>query len=139
MKKTILLACCCFLLSTSAVISQQKTPYRVIYQLNSDDDKVIRATLRNIKNAIEDPRLQQKLTVELVAHSGGVTVFKKDQPYEQLLLDLKNRGVILVECENTLKERNIKKEELFPFIGYTPSGNGELILKQAEGWAYIHP
>ncbi|MCW3462251.1 DsrE family protein [Chitinophaga nivalis] len=139
MKKTLLLLCCCCILAAHQAISQQKTKYKAVYQLNSDDDKIIRGTLRNIKNALEDPRLQQKITIELVAHGGGVTVFKKDHPYEELLQDLKARGVILVECENTLKERNIKKEELFPFISYTPSGNGELIIRQQEGWSYVHP
>jgi intracellular sulfur oxidation DsrE/DsrF family protein len=139
MKKGLLLLCLFSLLGTQYAISQRKTKYKAIYQLNSDDDKAIRNTLRNIKNALEDPRLQNNVTIELVAHGGGVTVFKKDHPYEELLQDLKSRGVILVECENTLKERNISKEELFPFINYTPSGNGELIIKQEEGWSYVHP
>ncbi|WP_143308345.1 DsrE family protein [Chitinophaga vietnamensis] len=139
MKKTLLLCCLLAAIGIHSASSQQPTKYRAVYQLNSDDDKVIRATLRNIKNALEDPRLQKQLTIELVAHSGGVTVFRKDHPYESLLQDLKARGVILVECENTLRERNIQKDELFPFINYTPSGNGELIIKQQEGWAYVHP
>jgi intracellular sulfur oxidation DsrE/DsrF family protein len=139
MKKVILLLCLFSLLSAKYAMSQQKTKYRAIYQLNSDDDKTIRGTLRNIKNALEDPRLKGHITIELVAHSGGVAAFKKDHPYESLLQDLQSRGVLLVECENTMREKNISKEELFPFIRYTPSGNGELIIKQTEGWSYVHP
>jgi intracellular sulfur oxidation DsrE/DsrF family protein len=139
MKRLVVYLSFLCLLGSHAAMSQQKKKFKAIYQLNSDDDKVIRGTLRNIKNALEDPRLQNKITIELVAHGGGVTVFKKDQPYEELLKGLQDKGVLLVECENTLKERNIKKEELFPFISYTPSGNGELIIKQQEGWSYIHP
>ncbi|HVI48497.1 MAG TPA: DsrE family protein [Chitinophaga sp.] len=139
MKKTLLLLGLTIVLGANTARSQQQTKYRAIYQLNSDDDKTIRATLRNIKNALDDPRMQNSITIELVAHGGGVTVFKKDQPYESLLLELKSKGLLLVECENTLKERKISKEELFPFINYTPSGNGELIIKQQEGWSYVHP
>lgn len=139
MKKVTLLLCLFTLLTAQYAMSQQKTKYRAIYQLNSDDDKVIRNTLRNIKNALEDPRLQNKVTIELVAHGSGVTAYKKDHPYESLLQELQSKGVLLVECENTLRERKIAKEELFPFIQYTPSGNGELIIKQAEGWSYVHP
>lgn len=139
MKKAMLLLCLFSLLGTQYAMSQHKTKYKAIYQLNSDDDKVIRNTLRNIKNALEDPRLQNKVTIELVAHGAGVTAYKKDQPYEALLQELQSKGVLLVECENTLRERKIAKEELFPFINYTPSGNGELIIKQAEGWSYVHP
>lgn len=116
-----------------------KKMYRAVYQLNSDDDKVIKGTLRNIMNALDDPRLKGKLEVELVAHSGGVTVFKKDKPYEAQLKALQARGVILAECENTMRERNISKDELFDFISYVPSGNGEIIILQQQGWAMVHP
>ncbi|MEI3799331.1 MULTISPECIES: DsrE family protein [unclassified Chitinophaga] len=139
MKKITLLLCLFTLLSAQYAMSQRKPRYRAVYQLNSDDDKVIRNTLRNIKNALEDPRLQNQVIIELVAHGGGVTAYRKDHPYESLLQELQSKGVLLVECENTLRERKISKEELFPFIQYTPSGNGELIIKQSEGWSYIHP
>lgn len=113
--------------------------YKVVYQLNEEDDKKILATLKNIGNALNDPRLKGKLVVELVVHSGGVTAFKKGAPYEKQLLSLKDRGVILAQCENTLQERNIPKDALFDFISYVPSGNGELIIRQQQGWAIIHP
>jgi intracellular sulfur oxidation DsrE/DsrF family protein len=116
-----------------------KPAYHVIYQLDSDDEKLIKMTLRNIKNALEDPRLKGKLQVELVAFAGGVTVFRKDQPYEKDLLALKEKGVILAQCLNTIRERNIPKEDLHTFLSYVPSGNGELIIRQAQGWSLVHP
>ena len=116
-----------------------KSHYHVVYQLDSDDPKLIKMTLRNMKNALDDPRLKGKLQMELVAFAGGVTVFRKDQPYEAELLALKEKGVILAQCLNTIKERNISKEELFPFIAYVPTGNGELIIRQAQGWSLVHP
>jgi uncharacterized protein len=113
--------------------------YKAIYQLNSSDSAVIVSTLRNIQNALSDPRLKGKLTVELIAHGSGVAVYRKDKPYEQLLLNLKKQGVILAQCMNTLKERGISKEQLHAFVSYVPSGNGELIIRQQQGWVYIHP
>lgn len=121
-----------------AAVAVKKT-YKAVYQLNSEDDKKISATLKNINNALEDPRLAGKLKVELVVHGGGVVAFKKNSPYEQQLLMLQKKGVLLAQCENTLKERNITKSELFDFISYVPSGNGELIIRQDQGWAIIHP
>lgn len=113
--------------------------YRVAYQLNSGDPKHIGAVLRNIANALSDPRLDGKLEVELVAHGGGVAVFKKDSGFEPTLKTLQQRGVVLAQCENTLRERGISKEALFDFISYVPSGNGELIILQQQGWALMHP
>ena len=116
-----------------------RAAYNVIFQLNSDDPKRIKMTLRNMKNALEDPRLKGRLQMELVAYSGGTDVFRKDQPYEAELKALQQQGVILAQCLNTLKERKISQDELFPFIGYVPTGNGELIIRQAQGWAIVHP
>ena len=75
----------------------------------------------------------------LLTCAGGVNVFRKDQAYEPEPQALKAQGVILTQCLNTMKERNISKEELFPFISCVPTGNGELIIRQAQGWALVHP
>ncbi|WP_020604910.1 DsrE family protein [Spirosoma spitsbergense] len=149
--KTILLLTVSFLMTAAITVNAQKKPaefhgatptkahYQVVYQLNTDDDGKIKGTLRNIQNALDDPRLKGKLEVELVVHGAGVAVYRTDKPYEELVKGLQSRGVILAMCENTMRERKIDKKELFPFVSYVPSGNGELILRQQEGWAIMHP
>ncbi|HEU5364208.1 MAG TPA: hypothetical protein VFU62_01690, partial [Hanamia sp.] len=64
---------------------------------------------------------------------------KKSNHYDTLLLALQKRGVILAQCENTIRKRKISKDELWPFISYVPSGNGEIIIRHYEGWAIVHP
>lgn len=113
--------------------------YKALYVLNNGDEKKITGTLRNIKNAMEDPRLKGKLQVELIVFGDGVKVYKKTGPFESRLKDLQQKGVILAQCENTLRERKIDKSTLFPFISYVPSGNGEIIIRHYQGWAVIHP
>ncbi len=117
----------------------KKKHYDALYYLNSNDEKKIRATLRNINNALDDPRLKGKIHIELVAFGDGVAVFMKDGPFGQLLQDLQTKGVVLAQCMNTLRERKIDTSELFPFISFVPSGNGEIILRQYVGWAVVHP
>lgn len=113
--------------------------YNALYIINEADDKKIKAIIRNINNALDDQRLKDKLNVELLAFGGGVEVFLKKNPYQELLINLKKRGVVMVQCENTLREKKIDKSELFDFVNYTPSGNGEIILRQYEGWATVKP
>ena len=113
--------------------------YKALYILNSSDEKKIKGTLRNINNALEDPRLKGKLEVELVAFGDGVEVFKKTAHYDTLLTNLQKKGVLLAECENTVRERKINKDDLLSFISYVPSGNGEIIIRQYQGWATVHP
>lgn len=116
-----------------------KKHYRALYVLNSSDEKKISGTLRNMKNALDDPRLKGKLELELIAFGDGVAVYSKSGKYQESLLALAKRGVILAQCENTIRERKIDKKELFDFIHYVPSGNGEIIIRSAQGWAIVHP
>lgn len=113
--------------------------YSAIYQLDTDDSKVVNKAFRNINNALEDPRLIGKLKIELVAFSGGTTVMLKNSPYEAELKSLLQKGVTIVQCNNSLTERGLKRDQLLSFTGIVPSGNGELIIRNAEGWAIIKP
>ncbi len=113
--------------------------YKALYILNNSDEKKIKGMLRNINNALEDPRLKGKLQVELVAFGDGVDIFKKSTHYDTLLTSLQKKGVLLAQCENTIRERKISKDDLWSFISYVPSGNGEIIIRQYQGWATVHP
>lgn len=113
--------------------------YKALYILNSADEKKIAGTLRNLKNALEDPRLKGKLEVELIVFGDGVAVYQKNGIFEKQLVELQKMGVLLAQCENTLRERHIDRNALFDFISYVPSGNGEIIIRQYEGWAVVHP
>lgn len=116
-----------------------KSHYNALYVLNESDDKKIRGILRNINNVMNDPRLKGKLHIEVVAFSDGVEMYKKSNHYDTLLLPLKERGVVFAQCARTMEERRIEKSELYDFVHYVPSGNGEIILRQYQGWAVVHP
>ena len=117
-----------------------KSKYRAVYQLNTADTSVISHALANIQNALNDPRLKGKLDMELVVYGGANILYRKDNPqYEKTLQNLQKQGVILAMCENTMRVRKIKRDDLFPFVSYVPTANGELIIRQEEGWAVIRP
>lgn len=113
--------------------------YNALYILNDSNTKKIQGILRNIKNVLNDPRLKGKLKIELVVFGDGVELFKKTNHFDTTLLKLKEQGVILAQCSNTLKEKKIEKTELWPFIDYVPTGNGEIVIRHYQGWATVHP
>lgn len=145
-----------FVLLTTAVIAQTndkalennkaftgakatKKIYHAIYQLDNADTKIIEKAIRNINNALNDPRLTGKIEIELIAFGGGTDAYMKGSKYEEDLKVLVQKGVIVSQCNNTLKERKITRDLLYDFIAIVPSGNGELIIRQAEGWSVIKP
>ena len=113
--------------------------YKALYIVNQADDKKIRGVIKNVNNALNDPRLKGKLQVELLAFGDGTEIFKKSNHYDTLLTQLQSKGVILAQCENTVRERHINKEDLWPFISYVPSASGEIIIRQYQGWAIVQP
>ncbi|WP_236582280.1 DsrE family protein [Sphingobacterium spiritivorum] len=144
------------LISITTVYAQSKDPllqnkeftgaeaklksYKAIYQLDTNDPKIIEKAIRNINNALDDPRLQGKLQIELITFSGGTEAYlKSSSKFEEPLKKLIQRGVIVAQCLNSLKERNLSKDQLFDFVAYVPSGNGELIIRSLQGWTIIKP
>jgi uncharacterized protein len=122
---------------TGAKASKKK--YHAIYQLDNADAKIIEKAFRNINNALKDPRLEGKIEIELISFGGGTELVMKGSKYEEDLKALVEKGVIVAQCNNSLKERKLTREQLYDFIAVVPSGNGELIIRQAEGWSVIKP
>ena len=113
--------------------------YKVIYQMDNASPEIIKKTIRNINNLLKDPRLKGKLQVELVAFSGGTEAYRKGSEYEAAIKGLISQGVIVAQCLNTLEERKIDKSELYDFLAYVPTGNGELVIRANDGWTIIKP
>ncbi len=116
-----------------------KGNYNAIFQLDNGDTNVIKKTFININNALNDERLKDKIHIELIAFAYGTNAYFKNSKYENDLRSLVEKGVIVAQCNNTLKLRKISRDSIYNFIGIVPSGVGELILRQSQGWAVIKP
>lgn len=113
--------------------------YRVIFHVDTDAPGVFKKTLNNMRNAFDDPRLKGHVEVELIANSRGYKIYAQGNGLEEDLKALAARGAILAQCSNTLRELKVDPATLYPFIHLVPSAMGELIIRQGDGWAYIHP
>jgi len=116
-----------------------KKHYYAIYQLDNNDPKIVEKAIRNINNALTDPRLKGKVEIEVITFAAGTEVVLKGSKYEEALRDLVLKGVIVAQCNNSLRERKIERSQVYDFVGVVPSGNGELIIRQGEGWAVVKP
>ncbi|MDR3541242.1 MAG: DsrE family protein [Desulfosporosinus sp.] len=95
--------------------------------------------LNNIENLIADLG-KDKVNVELVANYEGIEILlKSPETYLEQIERLEKMGVKFAACSNTMRQRGITKEELVEFAQIVPSGVGELVKKQSQGWAYIRP
>lgn len=147
-KRTLLLFASLFL--ASATFCQTNTSnfhgaeanlksYKALFILDDSSPQKMHMILHNIENSLDDPRLNGKLQVELIAFGPGVKLYLKSSHMDTLLLPLVKRGVIFAECENTMRNAKLSKDQLWPFVSYVPSGNGEIIIRESQGWVGIHP
>ena len=115
---------------------------KVVYHLN---DGLVQASngLRNINNHLE---VNPNAKIVVVAHAQGVDYLIKDakdrngNKYEDLVEQLRGRGVRFDVCEITLRNRKLSKDQFIADITYVPSGVAEITrLQQQEGFAYLKP
>ena len=108
--------------------------------LNSGDEKVQRGALNNIKNLYQALG-REHLTVELVVHGAGLPLLiKKHTTSAAELIDLKQAyNVQYTACSNTMKTKNVTREDLIDEAGDTVPAMVRLMERQEQGWAYIKP
>ncbi len=79
-----------------------------------------------------------KAVIEVVCHSSGLDLLTaKKSKVAASVADLSSKGVVFAACNNTMKRRNVKKEDLLPSSVVVPSAMIELVTKQEKGWAYL--
>ncbi len=107
---------------------------KVVMQLTSPDTMVYKSLMIQLKNLREaDPKIE----IEVVCHGPGMNFLKlKNEGKLSNLLSNANGHLTFIACENTMREKNITKEELATNIQFVKAGILEIIDKQQDGWAY---
>lgn len=114
--------------------------YKVIFHINEIDKW--KTVLGNVSNLLKDMGPEQ---VEVIVLANGESVryyeeeFIEEKEILSTFVDLAEMGVKFVACNNALSSRNMKKDNLQPFVEVVPAGVSELLKRQHEGYAYIKP
>ena len=123
---------------------------KVVYHVNGDDPKALKATLGNIQNHInavcqKGDNCADKLDLRVVMHGNGLELLKlakDDQGFKDKIDNLKMQGTSFKVCANTLKGRNIDPDKDLYDVkksDIVPSGVAELAILQQQGFAYVKP
>ncbi len=111
---------------------------RIVVQVNESDAKKWNGILSNIHN-IQDELGKGKVALAVVAIGPGLDMLMADSLAANGVQDALADGVEFVACENTMKARNIKKDDLIEGIGYARAGYVEIVRRQQQGWNYLRP
>lgn len=132
------------LVSLCATAADQTTPQtaaareHVVFQVSDATPGKWNLTLNNAKN-VQEALGKNNVDVEIVTYGPGVDMLKLESEVGNRVDKALADGVKIVACENTMKHMKLTKADMLSSIGYVPGGVLELMKKQKEGWAYIHP
>lgn len=111
--------------------------HKVVIEINSPDRETWDMALKNIAN-LQKSFGRNHLEVEAVALGKGLNlVLRNDTEFADRLKGLNLSGVVFAACQNTMHQRNLKKEDLLPFVMTVDSGVAEIVRKQEAGWSYL--
>jgi uncharacterized protein len=130
------------LLVAAGCASVGPQPDRVVYHFSEGLPQASNG-LRNIGNHLE---VNPNARIVVVSHARGVDFLMKHvkdangNRYEDLVEQLKARGVRFDVCEITLRNRKLAKDQFIADVTWVPSGVAEVTrLQQREGFAYLKP
>lgn len=110
--------------------------YKVVIQIASESPDQQKSLFNQLGNIQKD--LGDSVEIEVVVHGPAIGLVMTDQTTQkENIYKYKNGGVTFAVCENTLRQRNITKDQILPEMTFVKSAMVELIKKQNEGWSYL--
>ncbi len=110
--------------------------YRAVFHLTEIERANL--ALNNVNNLLAELG-EDQVDAELVTNSEGVKALLKTGPFCDRVDELAAKGVRFVICSKSLRALKMKEEEFITIAEVVPSGTGELVKKESEGWAYVRP
>ena len=136
--KTIIAAALCSLALTTMNAQTENTAktHRIVFEVTMEGTEQWTGVLNNVENARK--ALGNSTEIEVVAHSKGLGMLvAKDNSLADRIKKLAGEGVVFAACENTMKKKNVTKDQLLPSATTTDSGVAEVVRKQEAGWSYL--
>jgi len=111
---------------------------KVIFQVSDNDPAKWNLTLNNAFNFQQEFGPQHS-NIEIVAYGPGINMLKFESVVGSRIMDALQAGIRVAACQNTMKAQKLTDKDMLANLDYVPSGVGELVMKQHQGFAYIRP
>lgn len=94
-------------------------------------------TIQNVAHLLDE--WDDDGTIEVVANGDGIKALLLTGPYGDLLRGLAEAGVRFAICAHSARAQGFTREDFPRVVTVVPSGVGEIVKREAEGFAYIRP
>ena len=114
----------------------QPQPYKVVFDLTSQDPLDQQAVLRWIK---EVSAVNPKTETEVVMYGRGLdlVVSGKTAQASGVADAIQSAHASFKVCAIAMKNQNVDKSQLLANVQVVPDGIGEIVARQRAGWGYI--
>lgn len=114
---------------------------RVIVHINFGDAARQGHGLKNVENMMKAAgEAGVPIEVEVVCHADGISLVEKAKSaHASAVAGLVKKGVRFAACENTMRQRSIRRDDLLPGLTTVPSGAFEVVRRQQQGYSYFKP
>ena len=110
--------------------------HKIVFQLASNDTLVWKGLMNNLQNLKEG--WGENVSMAVVAHGPGIELLMQNKTTQhQAIKRFTHKGIEFIACENTMKQKKIKADEIIPEATFVIMGIGEIVERQEKGWTYI--
>lgn len=116
-------------------------PLKVLVHVNFADATRQEHGLKNVENILKAAgAVGTAVEVEVVCHGDGIVLLEKSKTGQAGPVEsLQKKGVRFAACQNTMRQRSLRVEDLLPAVATVPSGAFEVVRRQQDGYSYFKP
>lgn len=130
------------MLAASPLAAQAAEPlkYKVLIQVSDDSVERLMAAL-NAAKFVQEEYGAPNVAVAIVVFGPGVQTLKHYAPIPvgDRVRQAKANGVRIVICDYSMRAAKLRPSDMLRDVSFVRSGVTEIIEKQQQGWAYLHP
>jgi uncharacterized protein len=116
--------------------SSSPKPYKVVFDLTTDDPQDQAAVLRWLREvAAVNP--QNEMEVVMYGRGLSLVVSGRSAQADEVTQAAGRSHVSFKVCEIAMRNQKLDKSQLLPNVATVPDGIGEIVARQKEGWGYI--
>ncbi|MFB6091941.1 MAG: DsrE family protein [Haloquadratum sp.] len=109
---------------------------KAVFHLSGVDVEEWREAIRTVRDLLADDSADVDDAV-LLANGDAIWLFEAGSALSEQVRGLGSTDVRCVGCRRSLSERDIPKSDLLSNVDLVPSGAGELVRLQDDGYAYV--
>lgn len=111
---------------------------KLVMQVSDGDPTHWRMVLNNARN-VQTHLGASNVDIEIVAFGPGLDMITQKSTLKDRVRESIAAGVRIVACENTMKVHKPTRDDMLPSLDYVEAGIVEVMVRQQQGFIYVHP